>query len=72
MRIGKQYRIARADLEAFTGQPASDVAPVRRTRHAEVSSIADIDAMSREAVMRIANALGASAKSRPSSMCRRW
>ena len=64
-RIGKQYRIARADLEAFTGQPAGDVAPVRRTRHADVSGIVDIDAISRESVMRIANALGAAAKSRP-------
>jgi excisionase family DNA binding protein len=66
-RIGKQYRIARADLEAFTGQSAGDLAPVRRTRRADVSSIVDIDAISRESVMRIANALGAAAKSRPES-----
>jgi excisionase family DNA binding protein len=64
-RIGKQYRIARADLESFTGQRVDDVPPVRRTRHAGVSSIVDIDAIGRESVMRIANALAAAAKSRP-------
>ncbi|MFJ4657594.1 helix-turn-helix domain-containing protein [Nocardia sp. NPDC088792] len=47
VRIGKQYRIAHADLEAFTGLPVPD--PLRdtvgRTRHAEVSSILEIDAI---------------------------
>ena len=49
-RIGKQYRIARADLEAFTGQPASglDRNAVRRRRHVETSSIVDVDAVSPE------------------------
>ena len=59
VRIGKQYRIARADLEAMTGRPASslDREPVRRTRHVEVSSIVEIDAISPEAANRLTNAL---------------
>jgi excisionase family DNA binding protein len=38
VRIGKQYRIARADLDAFTGRPA----PAARPR-AEVSAVVEID-----------------------------
>ena len=56
VRIGKQYRIAQADLDAFTGAES----PVRRTRHVEVSSIVEIDAISREDAGRIAmGAVGA-------------
>jgi len=40
-RVGKQYRIAQEDLQAFTGTPPP--APTRRPRHAEVSSIVQID-----------------------------
>ena len=59
VRIGKQYRIAREDLEALTGR-----GPVRRTRHSEVSSIVTVDALPRELADRITTALTASAKSR--------
>ena len=46
VRIGKQYRIARDDLEAFTGHPVSaPVAEARRHFHVEVSSIVQIDAI---------------------------
>ena len=56
VRIGKQYRIAREDLDAFTGAESK----VRRTRHVEVSSIVEIDAISREDASRIAmGAVGA-------------
>jgi excisionase family DNA binding protein len=54
VRIGKQYRIAAADLDALTGrsQPAAarptDVAPV------EVSSIVQIDGVDRAAADRLA------------------
>lgn len=51
VRIGKQYRIARADLEAFTGQPAP------AGRHVEVSSIVEIDGVDLDAAIRITNAL---------------
>jgi excisionase family DNA binding protein len=37
VRIGKQYRIARADLDAFTGRPA----PARPL--AEVSAVVELD-----------------------------
>jgi hypothetical protein len=66
VRIGKQYRIAREDLEALTGRPAStfDREPVRRTRHVEVSSIVEIDAISPETVSRVTNLVMGSANSR--------
>jgi excisionase family DNA binding protein len=60
VRIGKQYRIARADLEAFTGQPMA--APARRTRHVEVSSIVEVDAVDPETAGRLATGLAAAAK----------
>lgn len=64
VRIGKQYRIARADLEAMTGRPAASLErePVRRQRYVEVSSIVEIDAISPEAANRIANGLVGAAK----------
>jgi excisionase family DNA binding protein len=60
-RIGKQYRIARADLEAFTGQPVppTDSEIARRERHVEVSSIVQIDAISPEAAAQLENSLAA-------------
>ena len=63
-RIGKQYRIARADLEAFTGHPVppSDRETVSRTRHVEVTSIVQIDAISPEAAGRMTKTLAASAE----------
>ena len=66
VRIGKQYRIARADLDALTGGPppaqaaASDVA----RPHAEVSSIVQIEAIDFAAASRVTNALMAAAKGR--------
>ncbi|MFC0624343.1 helix-turn-helix domain-containing protein [Kribbella deserti] len=48
VRIGKQYRIARADLEALTGRPE-----VTGERQLEVSSIVRIDGVDRLAADRI-------------------
>src|ERR1700722_7496659 len=48
VRIGKQYRIAREDLEAMTGRPEPAPEPAIRNRHVEVSSIVEIDAISVE------------------------
>jgi excisionase family DNA binding protein len=58
-RIGKQYRIARADLEAFTGHPVlpTERETARRYRYVEVSGIAQIDAISPEASGEVANSL---------------
>jgi excisionase family DNA binding protein len=62
VRIGKQYRIAREDLEAMTGRPQPPLEPVRRTRHVEVSSIVEIDAVSPETSNRLTTSLMGSAK----------
>ncbi|MFC9230604.1 helix-turn-helix domain-containing protein [Streptomyces decoyicus] len=68
VRIGKQYRIAHEDLEAFTGRPVP--APPGETagdqRHSEVSSIVEIDAISAETADRVTTLLmGAAANRRP-------
>ncbi|MCI4066618.1 helix-turn-helix domain-containing protein [Micromonospora sp. R77] len=58
VRIGKQYRIARADLDAFTGRPA----PARPTGPAvEVSSIVGVDGVDRVAADRLATLVLAAA-----------
>lgn len=64
VRIGKQYRIAAADLATLTGQPASAFEPetVRRTRHIEVSSVIEVSAASPELATRITNLLLPAAK----------
>ena len=65
VRIGKQYRIAREDLAAFTGgddQPHGSRAAA--DPHIDVSSIVHVDAIGRESANRITNALLAAAKGR--------
>lgn len=57
VRIGKQYRITREDLEAFSGSPLTDPPEARRHRHVEVSSIVEIDAVSPETAHRISTLL---------------
>ena len=64
VRIGKQYRIARDDLEAFTGRPVAAPERVRRQRYAEVSSVVQIDAIGPDAAGRVSNTLMAAAKGR--------
>lgn len=66
-RIGKQYRIAREDLEIFTGRPLSAVAE-RRHRRIEISSIVQIDAISDDHAQRITNLLIAAANARKESV----
>jgi excisionase family DNA binding protein len=72
VRIGKQYRIAAEDLAALTGRPVSafEEEPVRRQRHVEVSSIVEIDAISREEVSRILNGLLAVGREQPDGSSR--
>lgn len=67
VRIGKQYRITREDLEAFTGHPVQPSAreTARRVRHVEVSSVVQVDAVSPDAVRRLANTLMAAIAVRP-------
>ncbi len=59
VRIGKQYRISGQDLAALTGRPIASFRPepVRRTRHIEVSSIVEIDAISPESANRLTVAM---------------
>ena len=63
VRIGKQYRIAREDLEAMTGRPEPAPEPVIRNRHVEVSSIVEIDAISIEAANQLSMSLVSAASS---------
>lgn len=66
VRIGKQYRIAHTDLEAFTGRPAPAPAreTVRRERHTDVSSIVEIDAVNPDTAHRITTLLMSTAGTR--------
>jgi len=66
-RIGKEYRITRADLDAFAGEirPLDKVeAPVARTRHVVASTILDADVVSPEDSHRITTLVMASLNSR--------
>jgi len=63
-RIGKEYRIARADLDDFAGETRADDAPVVRTRHVLASSIVDIDAISPDESHRVTTMIMASLNSR--------
>ncbi|MEU4197506.1 helix-turn-helix domain-containing protein [Kribbella sp. NPDC026611] len=53
VRIGKQYRITREALEAFTGTPTASLDVDESTRHVETSSIVHIDAITRPEADRI-------------------
>ena len=64
VRIGKQYRIGGADLEALTGHPIAAPQPVPRQRHVEVSSVVQIDAIGPDDASRVSNMLMAAAKGR--------
>jgi excisionase family DNA binding protein len=62
-RIGKQYRIGRADLEAFTGRPVASHAervssPAGRV---EISSVINMEGVSPALANRISNMLTATA-----------
>jgi excisionase family DNA binding protein len=61
VRIGKQYRIARADLEAFTGLPLplTDSERAKRQRHVRASCVVEIDAISPDSASQIESALKA-------------
>lgn len=61
-RIGKQYRIAKADLENFTGSAVSSTHQAQAPRSMEVSSIVQIDSISPEDSSRLSNALVGAAK----------
>jgi excisionase family DNA binding protein len=56
VRIGKQYRVAKEDLESITG-PSSPRSSIARHRRAEVSSVVHVDAVSEDTARRIADRL---------------
>jgi excisionase family DNA binding protein len=59
VRIGKQYRVSPADLAALTGQhPSGAQAPIRLLRHVEASAVVQVDAISPNDAIRIANGIG--------------
>jgi excisionase family DNA binding protein len=57
VRIGKQYRIAADDLEAFTGLPVTDPRPARTT---DLSSVVEIGGIDRVNADRLATTVIAS------------
>jgi excisionase family DNA binding protein len=62
IRIGKQYRVAREELEALVGASNSREAVARR-RRAEVSSVVQMDAVTQHMVTRVADHLRNAVKS---------
>ena len=63
-RIGKEYRIARADLDEFAGETRAPGTPVARTRHVIASSIVDVDVVSPQESHRITTMVMAALNSR--------
>jgi excisionase family DNA binding protein len=63
-RIGKEYRISRADLDEFAGAASPADEPVRRTRHLIVSSIVDVDAIGPEESHRVTTMIMAALNAR--------
>ena len=63
-RIGKEYRITRADLEAFAGEVRPAEKEVPRTRHVIASSIVDVDAISARESDRVTTMIMASLNAR--------
>jgi excisionase family DNA binding protein len=64
-RIGKEYRIVRADLDAFAGGVSETAAtPVTRTRHVIASSVVDVEVISPDESHRITTMVLASLHSR--------
>lgn len=57
VRIGKQYRVARSDLDVFTGRPG-DIAPPR----VEVSAVVEFDGVSAKAADRLSTLVVAGAQ----------
>ena len=64
IRLGKSYRIARSDLEAFVGGPVEPPPPGRH-RRIDVSTVVQIDALSPELANRITTTITAAASGPP-------
>ncbi len=66
-RVGKQFRIARADLDAFTGGALNSGQPVLAPVETEVSSVVEINGINSANAQRISNVITAVAKGRNES-----
>lgn len=63
-RIGKEYRVTRADLDEFAGTARAADTDVARTRHVIASSIVDVDVISPEESHRITTMIMAALNAR--------
>ena len=66
-RVGKQYRIARADLDAFTGGALSNGQPAEAPMATEVSSVVELNGISNAGAQRLAMLIAGAAKGRNES-----
>lgn len=65
-RIGKQYRITKEDIEALVGRPVAQFEPnaIHSNERVTVTSVVEIDALSREAADRLTTMLMGAIKGR--------
>ena len=70
-RVGKQYRIARADLDAFTGGALSNGQPAQAPVESEVSSIVEVHGINSANAQRISRLMTAAAQGRNESQALR-
>ena len=66
-RVGKQFRIARADLDAFTGGALDGGKPVQAPVETDVSSVVEVNGINSEKAQRISNLVMAAVKGRNES-----
>src|SRR5690606_17975082 len=66
-RVGKQYRIARADLDAFTGGALSNGQPVQAPVSTDVSSVVELNGLNSAAAQRLAMLITGAGKGRNES-----
>jgi excisionase family DNA binding protein len=70
-RVGKQYRIARADLDAFTGGALTSGQPAQVPVDTEVSSVVEVNGINSANAQRLSNLITAVAKDRRESQALR-
>lgn len=66
-RVGKQYRITRADLDTFTGGALSSGQPVQAPVATEVSSVVELNGINNASAQRLAMLITGAAKGRNES-----
>lgn len=70
-RVGKQYRIARADLDAFTGGALTSGQAAQAPMESEVSSVVEVNGINSADAQRISRLLTAVGKGRNESQALR-